>query len=291
MEKKSGNNLVLPAAIIALSILFVSGMAFWIGMSNESQNSLGSTAPIATATGKLDFASYTEQTAPADSTVLLASTGSAETPRLVTVSGSVTKTISPDKAVIALSVETLDKSASKSQGDNAETAAKVVQAIKDSGIAESDIKTSGYSLNEEFQWNDMTKKSESVGYRTRNSIQVTVKDLAQTGKIIDAASEAGANSIDSVYFSLSNAKESEARVSALKEASANAKEKAQSIAEGLGIAIGKVYSASENSAINLPYYYRSAMDAGAAESSKVTTPIIAGDIELTTTVTVQFEIQ
>ncbi|MDD5148747.1 MAG: SIMPL domain-containing protein, partial [Candidatus ainarchaeum sp.] len=259
----------------------------------QNPENLKINSQVANVPGKLDFANYSQQIAPADTTALFAGTDSTSSTRLISVAGTVTKTIAPDEATIALSVETLDKSASKSQSDNAEAAAKVIQAIKNAGIPESQIKTTGYSLNEEFQWNDTLKKSESVGYRTRNSIQVKMTDLSKTGSIIDVAAAAGANSVDSVYFSLSNAKEAEAKVAALKDASANAKQKAESIAEGLGIAIGNVYSASENSSVNMPYYYRTSMDSAGAmpSAAKETTPIIAGDIELTSTVTVQFEIR
>ncbi|MCX6799336.1 MAG: SIMPL domain-containing protein [Candidatus Diapherotrites archaeon] len=209
--------------------------------------------------------------------------------RLISVSGSVTKTASPELAYVTLSVETLDRSASKSQSDNAVLSNRVMDALKAAGIAADDIETTSYSLNEEFQWDQVLQKSESIGYRTTNSIQVTVRDLAKVGSTIDAAVEAGANSVSGVSFGLTTETQSSLRTAALQDASANARAKAQSIATGLGIGVGSVYSASESSNYYTPVYYRNmAMETAGAAAP---TPISPGDIEFTATVSVQFEIQ
>lgn len=227
-----------------------------------------------------------------DGTISFAADNSGTITRLISVSGTITKTIAPDQALIVLSVETLDKSASKSQSDNAELATKVREALKNAGIEEKDIKTSSYNLQEEFQWNETLRKSESIGYKTTNSIRITVNDLTKTGSLIDAAVQAGANRVNSVSFTLSQAKEDELRVSALTEAAANAKTRAQNIATGLGITVGQVYSASENSNYYTPYYNIDyAMEKSSLGGAAATTPITPGDIEFTATVSVQFEIQ
>jgi len=162
---------------------------------------------------------------------------------------------------------------------------------KSAGIAVKDIKTVSYNLNEEFQWNDSLKKSESIGYRTTNSIQVTLTDLSKVGSVIDSAVQAGANSVSSVSFELSQAKQDALKTQALAEAAQNAKAKAASIASGLGVAVGQVYSASESSNYYTPMYRNYAMESAAPSASGATTPITPGDIEFSATVNVQFEIQ
>ena len=289
--KQNKNSLFLPAVSIVAAIAVIAVLALWLpGQLSGTKTLQNSQQTLANVPGKLELASYTQTTqAPLSfDTVSLAADSTSNT-RLVSVSGDATKSVSPDEAVIALSVQTLDRSASKSQSDNAQIAANVMLALKTAGVLEADIKTTGYSLNEEFQWNETLRKSESTGYRTTNTIQVTVQDLAKTGSIIDAGVQAGANSVQSVYFKLSNELESQVKTQALQEAAANAKVKAQSIATGLGISLGRVYSASSTDNYRVPYYYNT-MAEGAAKDSSATTPITAGDIEVSVTVNVQFEI-
>jgi uncharacterized protein YggE len=231
-----------------------------------------------------------------DGAIFFADDGTGQSRRLLSVSGAVTKAVSPDQASVVLSVETLDASAKTSQSKNAQTTTDVINALKAAGFTDREIKTVGYSLNEEFQWNDITKKSDSTGFRTSNRIQVTLSDITKVGTVIDAATQAGANSVEAVSFSLSNTKETELRTQALGEAAQNARSKAQSIATGLGVSIGSVFSASENSSYATPYYYyNKAYDSrmmGTSEGApSPQTPISAGDVEFSATVSVQFEIQ
>lgn len=285
------NKWILPASLIAAALIVAAGFAFFaVNMAPSEQEPIVVQLPGYMA--KTSNAQSEGASAGFDDGVLsFAEDESGNKTRLISVSGTITKTASPELAYVMLSVETLDKSASKSQSDNAVLAGKVMDALKNAGIDEKDIETASYSVHEEFQWNASTRKSESIGYRTTNSIQATVRDLSKVGGVIDAAVQAGANSVSGVRFALTKETEAELRTLALQEASVNARAKAQSIATGLGISVGQVYSASENSSYSTPYYAKSyAMDAaGGAESAP--TPITPGDIEFSATVSVQFEIQ
>lgn len=209
--------------------------------------------------------------------------------KTMSVSGAVTKYVTPDKVDIVLSVETLDKSAQVSQSDNAVIADKVRKALSGIGVISSDVKTVSYSVNEEFEWNDLLKKSVSTGYRTVNQIQVTLSDTAKAGIVVDAAVQAGANRVSSIAFGLSKEKELDVRKTALNEASTTAKSKAESIASGLGVKIGKVYSVSESNFNYTPNYSNYAVAKDSAGSS-APTPISAGDVEVTASVSVSFEL-
>ncbi len=212
--------------------------------------------------------------------------------RTLSSSGTVEKIVAPDKVEIVLSVQTLDKSAQKSQSDNAEIADRVNSALTSMSSVRADVKTLGYSVNEEFEWNDIERKSVSVGYRTTNQIKVTLNgaDVSGAGRVIDAAVNAGANSVSSISFGLSKDKELEVKLAALKEAGSLAKSKADSIGQGLGVSIGKIKSITENSYFYYPNYSNSsgAMDLVAA---KAPTPITPNDVSVTAEVSVVFEIQ
>lgn len=226
------------------------------------------------------------------SNVILNSDGKIDV-KTLNVSGSVTKMVAPDKVDIVLSVETLDLLAQKSQSDNAVIADKVKGSLEMLSSVRAEVKTVSYSVNEEFKWVDYSKSSESIGYKTINQIQVTLtgSDIASAGKIIDIAVASGANRVSSIAFGLSTAKELEIRKTALNEASSTAKTKAESIAQGLGVSLGSVRTITENSFYYTPNYTSYDMVKSSAGSVAVSTPITAGDVEVSASVGVEFELK
>ena len=281
-----GKNIAF-AMLAAALVVSVVGFAFLAFQPEEEQGQQLVQLPgyLSKSTSQLGEGTPAPDTAG----ISLAADESGNQVRLITVSGTVTKSAGPELAYVTVSVETLDKSASKSQSDNAARSNSVMDALEAAGIAEDDIETASYSLYEDFQWNETLRKSESIGYRTTNSIRATVRDLSNVGPVIDAAVQAGANSVSNVSFGLTKETQSALRTAALKDAAENARAKAQSIASGLGIGVGSVFSASESSSYVSPVYYRNeAMESAGASAP---TPISPGDIELSATVSVQFEIQ
>lgn len=288
-------NFALPIAIIVAALILAGGMVY-IAMKPQVDVAKGA------ENTKVDVPSYLSKgtsvessgtkVSGAEGVISFAADDSGNKTRLVSVSGTVKKTAEPDKAMIYFSIETLDKSASKSQADNAEIAQKVVDALKADGIAEKDIQTSSYSLNEEFTWDNYLSKSVSTGYKTTNSLQVTLRDLPKVGAVIDSAVQAGANRVNSISFGLSDDVAKQLKTEALKEAAEAARAKAETISSGLGISLGRVYGASESSDYYVPNYVNYSYDAmgGAPAEKAATTPISAGDVEYSVTVNVQFEI-
>jgi len=283
-------NIILPVSIVAAALIIVVGFGFFMLNQPAKQE------PIV-----VQLPGYFEKTTSIqnegslsnldEGVVSFAAADSDERLRLISVSGTVTKTANPELAYITLSIETLDKSASKSQSDNAVQANQVMAALENTGIASDDIETSSYNVREEFEWNENLRKSVSVGYKTTNTIRTTVRDLDNVGNVIDAAVNAGANNISNVSFALTKETQSELKTVALKDASENARIKAQSIASGLGIGVGQVYSASESSSYATPSYAKNYAMEDSAIGASAPTPITPGDIEFSATVSVQFEIQ
>lgn len=209
----------------------------------------------------------------------------------LSASGTVTKYVSPDKAEISLSIETLNLSAQVSQADNATIADATINALKAAGIPASQIKTTGYSVYEDYEWDRFTEKSKSIGYRTVNTIQVTLYDTTKAGQVVDIAVESGVTRVGGISFGLTEAKEMEVRKTALKEASETARAKADSIALGLGINVSKVSSVSESSFYYYPNYKSYDTMASGAMEQAPETPIVAGDVQVSASVSVVFEVE
>jgi len=293
---KPDKSVLVGVSIVFAAFLIVVGIGLF-GSENIEQNLAAHEQAKVELPGYLESGVSTNGSrisSPMQDTISFAEDDEGNKIRLLSVTGEVTKTVSPDQAEITISVETTNKSAKVSQTENAEIAEKVRAALLKVGINEEDIKTTGYYLNEQYEWDQITQKSKIVGYQTTNTILVTVKDLDATGSVIDAAVDAGANNVSGVRFTLSRQMQDSLRTEALKEAGQNAREKATSIAEGLGISISQVYSASENSGYSYPTYYKSLDYATAgvgAEDSRAPTPITPGDVEFSASIYVQFEIR
>lgn len=147
--------------------------------------------------------------------------------RTLTVQGMGEVQASPDLATITLGVVTLNASATDAVAENNETMANVLEALLNTGIAEEDIRTVEFSIYPEEEPIERTPldvereaPTPQIRYRVVNRVMVTVRDIDAVGEVLDAALEAGANSVGGVSFGVSNAKdlERQARAAAMQDA-------------------------------------------------------------------------
>jgi len=201
----------------------------------------------------------------------------------------------PDAATVVLSVITQSPQALNAQQDNARKSEAVIQALKASAGADPEIKTSDYSLQPRYDYR-YNKLPKIIGYEARNSVMVTMGDLTKVGSVIDAASRAGANSVENVSFILRD--NSPARGQALAEASRQAMTKAQSIAQAMGGKVVRVVEQQEAGTTRTPTPTEFALDysayseqLGMAKMSSRPTPVQAGALNVSSRVQVVVEIQ
>jgi uncharacterized protein YggE len=163
----------------------------------------------------------------------------------VTVAGEATSRVEPDTATLMLSVVTQSGQALTAQQENARKSKAVADAVK-AIAASAEIKTSDYSLEPQYDYRD-NKLPKIIGYNARNSVIVTMTDLQGVGAVIDAASQAGANSIGNISFALRQT--SPARGQALADATQQAMNKATSIAKALGGRVSRVVEENESAIV------------------------------------------
>lgn len=148
----------------------------------------------------------------------------------------------PDLAVVQIGVESFAESVADATSQNEATVQAVLDAIIALDIASEDIQTSNYSLWAEQVYGERGPEG-IAGYRVNNQVSVTVRAIDRVGEVIAAATEAGANSIHGIAFSVADpaALEAEAREAAI----ADAREKATSLAELSGLELGEINSITE----------------------------------------------
>ncbi len=201
----------------------------------------------------------------------------------ITVMGNATIKVKPDVAYVTLGVQTEAKDAKTAQSDNTNTMNDVIEAIKGVGIADKDIKTDGFYINPNYNY----ETQQTTGYSASNSVTVTLRDIGQLSTVIDAAIDAGANNANSVSFNVSEPSPHYAQ--ALKDAVADAKTRGEAIAEALGVKLSLPLEVAEQ---NNDEWYGSAMgnynSVGAGDAGGESTPIQSGEIEITARVQVTY---
>ena len=225
------------------------------------------------------------------SLLLLTITGCARKPNRttkVTVAGEATSRVEPDTATLTISVVTQSGQAVTAQQENARKSKAVADAVKAKAAA-AEIKTSDYTLQPQYDYRD-NKLPKIVGYNARNSVIVTMTDLQGVGAVIDAASQAGANSIDGISFTLKET--SPARGQALAEATQQAMNKANSIAQALGGHVSRVIEENESSTVAAQGFNEfTRADSGNVDMATKQTPITSGPLNIKSNVQLIVEIE
>ncbi len=203
--------------------------------------------------------------------------------RTITVTGTGMVTLTPDVAYVYIGVQTQDASASTAMDDNNARAQAVIDAIKSLGVEDKDIQTTNFSIYPEPVYDDNYNQI-GVTYVVDNTVYVTVRDLGILGELLDGAFRAGANQIYSISFDVADKTEavSQARLAAVE----NARRQADELAAATGVTIGDVQTISYYDSTPSPVYY----EARAALDKVSSVPVEAGSMQITTTVTIVYEI-
>ncbi len=216
-------------------------------------------------------------------------TGGQESQRLtrVRVGGDAIVQAQPDTAIVTISVVTQARQALQAQQETATKSDAVVRAIKAAFGAGAEIKTSGYSLVPQRIYKE-NQPPTIVGYEARNSVTVTISDLTKVGAVIDAASEAGANDITGIGFTLR--KDRPAKDQALSEATRAAIGKAQVIAQALNGRVVRVVEVQEEGLVRPMPVYEAQVDTMRARIGAAT-PIEVGTLDVSSRVQLVAEIE
>jgi len=167
---------------------------------------------------------------------------------------------------------------------------RVMNTLTDNGVDKKDIQTQHFSIRQITRWDDKKNQEIVIGYRVTNMILAKIRDIDKAGAIINAIAEAGGDfaRIDSVSFSLDDpsAYYGEAREKAM----ADAKTKAEQLADLAGVKLGKPTYISESSYTPPIIYPRAVYEEAIPGAAPPPTPISPGEIEISLTVQVTYSI-
>ena len=207
----------------------------------------------------------------------------------INVGGTGPISMTPDEAIVYLGVQTQSTDAVTAQQENAGKMEKIIQALKDAGISEDDMETSGYSI---YPMRSYEKPEPTItGYTVSNQLKVTVKNIDEVGDVIDTAVDAGVNEVQGVSFTLSDMVRQDAREQALENAVKAARADADTLANAQDVAIvGPLEVITSGGSISTPYPTPyEAVEEMAYAGIAARTPIQPGDVSVTAYVQVIYQ--
>lgn len=210
----------------------------------------------------------------------------------IVVTGEGEVQAAPDMAILDLTVLREGKTARDAMTDNNKAMSKVLAAMKEAGIAERDLQTSGVNIQPTYVYpneKNGLKAPEITGYTVSNALTVRIRDLTKVGDLLDKSIDLGVNQSGGLRFINDNP--SEILMEARKKAMVNAMEKAKVLTETAGAKLGNVLEINEESNSPAPRpYYRAKMVAMAAEAADNSVPVSSGENSYNINVTVKFAI-
>jgi uncharacterized protein YggE len=204
------------------------------------------------------------------------------------VTGEGKVSVTPDVAIINLGVEAQANKVELARQQAEEAMVAIMAELESYGVAEEDIKTQQFSIYPVRRW----EKDQEIliGYRVTNIVTVKIRELDDTGAIIDAVATAGGDytRVNSISFTVDDPTEYYEEVR--EKAMADAESKAEQLADLSGVSLGRPTYINEGSIyapVTRDIYYGEA----GAPALEPTTPISPGETDIRLTVQVVYSIQ
>ena len=192
--------------------------------------------------------------------------------------------VKPDSAEIDVGVVSQAQKAEVAANENAKQLTTVLGDLKRVLGPRAEIETISYSLHPNYRYPKEGGTPEVVGYTANNVVRVRLGDLTLAGKVVDTATQSGANRIQRLQFRLKNERIPRAR--ALQDAAISARSQAEAMASALGVRIKRVLSVKENAVVSRSFEPQLM----ARTDTAVSTPVEPGTIEIRASVTLTLEI-
>lgn len=213
----------------------------------------------------------------------------------ITVSGEGKVYVKPDVALINLGVLTQAETVADATEAGVEKMNDVIEAVKAMGVETKDIQTTNYNLTPNYESAPVIysvpyrgTSSVIIGYTLSQTAEIKIRDFTKIGYVLSDATEAGANVVGNLQFTIDNPEQfkQEARAKAIVQAKANA----ENLERESGIKMGKLINVYEN---YYPYStYNKSVGLGGATIEAVPASVIEpGQQEINVTVNLTYRVK
>jgi uncharacterized protein YggE len=212
----------------------------------------------------------------------------------ISVTGEGETFAQPDIATVTFGVSEDARVVGDAQTAASKKTNAILAALKQAGVADKDVKTTGYNIYPRYEykkagveWGPVGSPT-VVGYTVSQMFEVKIRVLTDAGKILSTLGELGATNISGLSFSVDN---EEAFVAAARaKAVVDAKAKAEVLARDLGVKLVRITGFSEGGYYPQPRYSAMKLDMASA-SGAVAPEVPAGESTITSNVTITYEIR
>jgi uncharacterized protein YggE len=194
----------------------------------------------------------------------------------------------PDVAVVDLGVQAQADSVAEAQSMASQAMQDVMAALKANSIDDKDIKTTGYNVWQQTRWDPDNQIEVVTGYQVSNSVEVKVRNVDTAGAVIDAVVQAGGDYIRVSGISFQVDDPSDYLDQAREEAMADARNKAEQLADLAGVSLGSPTFVTESS--ETPVLYPVRMASAPMEQAAGGASVNPGETTIVATVQIIYEI-
>ena len=203
----------------------------------------------------------------------------------IRVTGDAVVTAKPDRAQIDVGVLTQEKQSQNAATQNARAMDTILTALHKLLGPDADIKTINYTLSPDYQYRPIGGKPSVSSYTAMNVVRVTVDELDKVGSVIDTATQAGANHIESVRYTVRDPQVLHSQ--AVREAALKAKANAEALAAALNLKILRTLTVEETGEPGAPDVSLGDMREAAAPAP---TPVQSGSFVVSANVQLTVEV-
>ncbi len=178
---------------------------------------------------------------------------------IITVSGEGEIYARPDLGLAVFSVTNEHSDVQQALAENTRNTNRIIDFLKENGIEERDMKTTNFNIFPRYEYIEQgifsSGKRVLAGYQVIQSVEVKIREIEETGKIIEGAIKSGANEVSGIRFIIENEEEylNEARTAAIEDA----KRKAKDLSGHLGVKLARITNYNESGS---PIIYSPSMD-------------------------------
>jgi uncharacterized protein YggE len=206
-----------------------------------------------------------------------------EVHRWISVTATGEATITPDTAVVALTVSGSGRDLAKTRDDVNQRSSSVLARLHEIGIADADVQAPDSVIAPEY---DYGKGQRLIGYKVARHVTVRVRELARLGDVLDGVVAAGANEVQGTQMSAADPSATEG--TALQRAVESARGKAEAIATAAGVTLGVLVRVEEEPSAGPP---SPRMRMTMAEAAGALTEIAPGELTIARTIRAWFAIE
>lgn len=203
------------------------------------------------------------------------------------VDGTGKATAIPNTSLLSFSVTKTANTTTDAQNQTNKTIDAIMTALKNLGIDTKDIKTTNYSVNPQY---DTFTNQRVTGYQVTQDLEVNVQPIDKANKAIDAATSNGATNVNAGTFTFDDTTMKNLQQKAREDAVKDAKQKAESLAAAAGIHLGRIVDVQETNNVPEPIRFGALQATSAKSADNQPTNVTPGQNEVTSTITLSYEV-